>query len=113
MVSLLPAAALCETVHSYDFDFHFHLESSAFAEEARQRIQGYADLLEILEVKGSWTYCDETRSVDTAFSVIPETNPDAALSFHLYGYPSHIVLSSPLMGNQIIFSIMMRCWSSV
>lgn len=103
MVSLLPAAALCETVHSYDFDFHFHLESSAFAEEARQRIQGYADLLEILEVKGSWTYCDETRSVDTAFSVIPETNPDAALSFHLYGYPSHIVLSSPLMGNQIIF----------
>ena len=100
---LPPDAALGETVHSYAFDFHFHLDSSAFTEDIRQRIQGYADLLEMLEVKGSWTYCDETRSVDTAFSVIPETNPDAALSFHLYGYPSHIVLSSPLLGEQTIF----------
>ncbi len=103
MTILLPAAALGETVHSYAFDFHFHLDSSAFTEDIRQRIQGYADLLEMLEVKGYWTYCDETRSVDTSFSVIPETNPDAALSFHLYGYPSHIVLSSPLLGEQTVF----------
>lgn len=97
------AQAEGETVYSYDFDFHFHLEPAAFDDETRERIQGYADLLEMLEVKGSWTYCHELRSMDSTFSVIPETNPDAALSFHLYGYPSHIVVESSLLGSHTIF----------
>ena len=97
-----PGMGETETVYSYDFDFTFHLEPSVFTEAELKRVQGYADLLEMLEIRGRWTYCEEYKSLDTEFSVIPVTNPDAAVSCRIYGFTSHLLLTSPLLGDQTI-----------
>ena len=85
----------------YDFDLFFRLNPKAFPGKQQTHAQGYADLLEILELKGTYAASDYvTPSVDITCSVIPTTKPESALDFHLYGVQSHLVLTSPLLGDE-------------
>ena len=90
-------------VYSYDFDLWFHMNADIFPARQRNHMQGYADLLNMLGLKGNLTYCPSTRSFDLNAEIIPRTNPDASVSFRLYGIPEHIGMSSPLLGNETIW----------
>ena len=57
------------------------------------------DLLDILELKGRVITCPEWDSIEMDLSVIPTTNPAAALNFRLDGRSSHILLTTPLLAN--------------
>ena len=87
-------------VFSYDFDLEFHLDASVFPFRQRQRMQGYADLLELLEVKGNLAWCPETESTDLRIEVIPKTKPASAVSFRIYGIPYVMRVTSPLFGEE-------------
>lgn len=100
--AVTPAMAENETVFSYDFDFFFHLNPAVFPEASQNRMKGYADLLDMLEIRGTWVYCEEYQSLDSEFHIIPVTQPAASLSFRIYGFLSHLLLSSPLLGNQTV-----------
>lgn len=91
------------SVCSYDFDLRFHMNADVFPARNRSHMQGYADLLNMLELKGNLTYNPASRSVDLNAMIIPVTNPEAAISFRLYGIPEHMGLTSPLLGNETIW----------
>lgn len=84
--------------YGYDFDLFFSLNRDAFPEN-RNHARGYADLLDILELKGRVITCPEWDSIEMDLSVIPTTNPAAALNFRLDGRSSHILLTTPLLAN--------------
>lgn len=91
------------TVYSYDFDFRFHMNADVFPVQNRTHMQGYADLLNMLELKGNLTYSPSTGSFNINAEIIPVTNPGASVSFRLYGIPDYIGLSSPLLGDETIW----------
>ena len=90
-------------VYSYDFDLLFHMNADVFPARTRSHMQGYADLLNMLELKGNITCQPAAKSVDLNATVIPVTNPDAAISFRLYGIPEHMGLTSPLLGDETLW----------
>ena len=90
-------------VYSYDFDLRFHMNADVFPARNRSHMQGYADLLNSLELKGNLTYCSSTDSFDLNVQIIPVSNPDASVSFKLYGIPEHMGMTSPLLGNESIW----------
>ena len=92
-------------VVSYDFDLHFHLEADLFPYRERKLMQGYEELLDALEIKGNYSWCDETECLDLNVQLIPVSNPDAAISFRIFGWlPNWLNVSSPLLGeNSICF----------
>ena len=87
-------------VYSYDFDLRFHMNADVFPARDRMRMQGYADLLNMIGLKGNLTFCPSNESFDLNAEIIPITNPDASISFRLYGTPKYVGLSSPLLGNE-------------
>ncbi len=87
-------------VYSYDFDLRFHMNADVFPARDRTRMQGYADLLNMIGLKGNLTFCPSNESFDLNAEIIPITNPDASISFRLYGTPKYVGLSSPLLGNE-------------
>lgn len=91
------------SVCSYDFDLFMHLNADAFPAQIRSRIQGYAELINILEFKGNLTYSPDQRSFDLNLDIIPSTNADAAISFHFFGVPDYIGISSSLFGDETIW----------
>ena len=109
LVLFSPAAACslaeeaASDVRSYDFDLRFHMNADIFPARTRTRMQGYADLLNMLELKGNLTWCESTRSFDLNAEIIPVTNPDSAISFRLYGIPDYMALSSPLLGTESVW----------
>ena len=90
-------------VYSYDFDLRFHLDAEGFQPRIRSHIRGYAELLDMLSLKGNLTWSAETGSMDLDLSIIPLTNPSAAVSMHFFGIPEHICMSSSLIGNETIW----------
>ena len=86
----------------YDFDLRFHLNVDAFPASQRTRMSGYADLLSNLEIRGQLAWSPDYQCMDASFSIIPVTNPSVSLDFRLFGYSSHLLLTSPLLGNETI-----------
>ena len=107
MLAFMAVSALAEdgspAAYSYDFDIRFRLNADSFPARVRTHIRGYAELLEILEMKGNITWAAENDSVDLKLDIIPVTNPSAALSVHLYGIPEHMCMSSSLLGDETIW----------
>ena len=100
---LFSAAAFAEDgpeIFSYDYDLKFHLEADAFPLLERERMKGYADLLEIMKFRGNLTFCPKTKSTDMDIVLVPDTDPEAAISFHLKGLPYWWRISSSLMGGE-------------
>ena len=90
-------------VASYDFDLRFHLEADAFPFRDRKKMQGYEELLDALEIKGNYSYCAETDCLDIHCQLIPVNDPDAAVSFRLFGWVRNwLNFSSPLLGDAAI-----------
>ena len=90
-------------VDSFDFDLKFHLNADVFPFRQRKQMQGYAELLEDLELKGNYSWCGETQCLDLHLQLIPVNDPDAALSFRLFGWlPNWLNVSSPLLGGNAV-----------
>ena len=90
-------------VLSYDFDLRFHLEADTFPFRERKKVQGYEELLDALEIRGNYSYCAETDCLDLHFQLIPVSNPDAALSFRIFGWVANwLNVSTPLLGEKAV-----------
>lgn len=109
LVLLLSAAAPAwgeeetPSVYSYDFDLHFSLNADEFPVRSRAHMKGYAELLDSLMLKGNITWCPAYESLDLNVRIIPVSNPDSSISFRLFGIPSDLCLSSPLLGDETIW----------
>ncbi len=104
LLLLGPSVSLAaRIIYCYDFDLHFHLDAEEYSLRDRARIQGYADLLESLDLKGNLAWCPQTESMDLHVDLIPVSNPSAAISFRLYGLPDYMCLTSPLLESETIF----------
>ena len=91
------------SVYSYDFDLRFHLDAEGFQPRVRPHIRGYAELLDILSMKGNLTWSSETGSMDLELNIFPQTNPSAGFEMHFFGIPEHICMTSALIGNETIW----------
>ena len=92
-----------EASWGYTFDLRFHLNADVFPEDTLARARGYADLLELIRLKGKIIFSPDSESLEIDASIIPVTEPSSAISFHLAGIPSHMVMTSPLLGDISIF----------
>ena len=89
-------------VYGWNFDLRLHLNPEAFSPESRERVQGYAQAVDQLRLKGNWAYDSGTRILDLHLDIIPVTNEASAISLRVYGYLSHLVLASPLLGEETL-----------
>ena len=90
-------------VVSYQFDLKLHLEADAFPFRERKLMQGYEELLDALEFRGSYAWCGETECLDLNVQVIPVSDPEASLKFRMYGWlPNWLNVSSPLLGENAV-----------
>ena len=111
MILLCLLAALIPAAHGepagdvlcYDFDFRLMLHPEVFPLHEQRRVRGYAALFDDLSFRGSFIYVPSTRSLDLSVSVVPNSNPSAAVSCRISGVPSHLMLTSPLLGDQTLF----------
>ena len=90
-------------IRSWDFALRFHLNAGDFPFRQRERMQGYADLLEALEVKGNLSWCEGTNSLDLRAELVPLSNPAAAVSFRMTGAPELVQITSALLGKEAIW----------
>ena len=102
-----PTASIADEITpdtlSYDFDLRFHMNADLFPVRERTRMQGYADLLNMLELKGNLTWRPSTQSFHLNLDIIPVSNPESAVSLLLYGIPEEMGLRSPLLGEETIW----------
>ena len=91
------------SVSSYNFDLFMHLNIDAFPDDMRSRMEGYAELINMLEFKGNLTFAGDNHSFDLNLEIIPVTNPDASLSFRFFGLPEFVGVSSDLFGEETIW----------
>ena len=90
-------------VDSYDFSLRFQLNADAFSFRERKKMQGYAELLESMEIRGNYSWCAETGCVDLHFQLVPVNDPDAALSIRVFGWVQNwLNISSPLLGTDSV-----------
>ena len=90
-------------VESYDFSLRFQLNADAFPFRERKKMQGYAELLEALEIRGNYSWCEETDCLDLHLQLVPVNDPDAALSIRIFGWLSNwLNISSPLLGEDSV-----------
>lgn len=90
-------------VDSYDFDLRFQLNADAFPFRERKQMQGYAELLEALVIRGNYSWCEETDCLDLHLQLVPANDPDAALSIRIFGWLSNwLNISSPLLGEDSV-----------
>ena len=85
-------------VNAYDFSLHFDLNPKVYPYRERQHVQGYADLLDLLEIRGTMARCPETQSADVSFELVPRTNPSSAISIRMFGTSSMMRVETPLLG---------------
>ena len=105
-------------VTSYDFDLRFHLEADTYPFRDRKYVQGYEELLDALEIRGNYSYCEETDCMDLHLEIIPVSDPDAAVSIRIFGWVANwLNVSSPLLGESAvcfqpkeILNFSMRAW---
>ena len=91
------------TVVSYDFDLFPHFSAEAFPSGIRSHMQGYADLVNMLEIRGNFTYFSDNDAFELNAEIIPVTNPEASISFRLFGVSENIGLTSPLLGKETVW----------
>ena len=95
--------AMYRDVDAWDFDLRFALNPDTASFRDRKMMQGYAELLDNLELKGSYAWCQESYCEDIHFSVIPVSNPEASLDFRIFGRRLNwLNVSSPLLGESAV-----------
>lgn len=96
------AAEDAAPVYSYDFNLRFEINPLAYPFRERQHAQGYADLLDLLEIKGTMARCPRTASADVKVELIPRTNPAAVVALRLYGTSDMMRVETPLLGKETV-----------
>ena len=109
LAGILALGAVCTAlaegepkVYAYDYSLRFHLNPSVYQFRDRQHVQGYADLLNMLEVRGTMIRCPETQSADVNVDFVPVTNQAAKVSVHMYGTADMMKLESSLLGQEVV-----------
>ncbi len=104
-MSSLPAAGAAKgaKTFSYDFDFRFHLEPQDYPYDVREHMRGYEELVDALELKGNASWCPAKKALDFRVSLIPVSNPDAAISVRVFGHPNRLCIETPLLGPEPYF----------
>ena len=95
-------SAPAPSAQRYDLDLTFSLNPEAFPARARSRARGYAELLDVLELRGDITICEETQSFDLNAELFFRNKPEVSIPFRFYGIPSQLFLTSPIIGNQTL-----------
>ena len=90
-------------IESFTFRFRFSLNPIAFPKTMVRRMRGYAELLDQLELRGTLSRSESDGMIDIQASLVPLSNPSAAIDFRLYGIPAIWVVTSPILGDEIIF----------
>ena len=109
LAGILALGAICASlaegepqVYAYDYSLRLHLNTAVYPYRERQHHQGYADLLDLLEIRGSMVRCPETKSADVSLELVPKTNPAAKVSLRMYGTNEMMKLESPLLGKEVV-----------
>lgn len=99
-------AGCAETIsenNSVDFDLVFSLNAEAFPPVLRSRVQGYADLLDRIGLKGSIAWSAPNNSMDLNATLYFRDKPSVSFPFRLYGAAPRLFLTSPLIRDEILF----------
>lgn len=100
LLTLGAVAAFGEgNISSYDFRLRFSLQSEAFPFREREHIEGYAQLLDMMELRGNMSRNPDTNSAEVQLDAVPLTNPDAAVKIRLFGTSDVVRIVSPLLGD--------------
>ena len=109
LVLMLSLSAACAeespsapAAQRYDLDLTFSLNPDAFPARSRSRARGYAELLDVLELRGDLTVCEETQSFDLNAVLFFRDKPEVSIPFRVYGVPSLLFVTSPVIGNETL-----------
>jgi len=90
-------------IKTWNFDLRFSLNPLAFPLDQNLKMQGYADFLKDMCLKGTFSSSPEDGMIDIQATVYPSEGSSSGIQFRVYGVPAIFVLSSPLMGEETIF----------
>ena len=88
---------------SLDFDLVFSLNADAFPPVLRERMQGYADLLNRIGLRGNIAWSVQNNSMDLNATLYFLDKPSVSFPFRLYGAAPRLFFASPMIQDEIIF----------
>lgn len=100
--SISSGSASSASFPCYSFDLSVSINTDAFPASEQTRIRGYSDLFDNIRLKGQLVCSESSNVINLYTELIPLSNPSSSISFQLNGIPSHLILTSPLLGNQSI-----------
>ena len=90
--------------YSYDFDLTFSLNAEAFPRILRSGASGYAELVNRLGVRGNVAWSDaKSGSMELNATLYFTDNDTVTYPFRIFGIPSRIYITSPLIQNEVLF----------
>lgn len=106
VILLLPLTGMAETAeqgHGLRMDLSFQMNADAYPDDMQELMPGIADALNETRLHSDLTWRGDLFSQDTSFNAqnsLSMGEREDVLSFRLRGVPSHILVSSPLLGDQ-------------
>ena len=106
VILLLPLTGMAETAeqgHGLRMDLSFQMNADAYPDDMQELMPGIADALNETRLHSDLTWRGDLFSQDTSFDAqnsLSMGEREDVLSFRLRGVPSHILVSSPLLGDQ-------------
>ena len=101
--TLVPAEGMSsEGSKSFDFDFTFTLNAQAFPKLLRSRMNGYAELVNRLGLRGNIAWTPATESMELNAVLYFTDNPSKTFPFSVYGAQPRLFITSPLLQNEVI-----------
>ena len=94
------AAEDVPTVAGYDFRLRVKTDTDHLNADSRERVKGYAELLEALEYEGTFYYYAPERALDLRLTLRPLAENAEPVSLRICGYPDALLISSDLLGEE-------------
>ena len=102
LLSVSAFAAEEPEAFSYDFDLTFSLDPGAFRPVARERAEGYAQMLGRLRLKGNVILSPVNDSIELNASLFYKDKPEVSVPFRVYGLSTMLYFTSPAINNEIL-----------
>lgn len=96
-------AAYDGAVDSYSFDLRFQLYPEAFPKSLREKMEGYASFVNDARLTGVFSVTDTPGYFDLQANLFPTSSSKLPVSFRIYGTQAILVITSPLLGNEVLF----------
>lgn len=93
----------------YDFDFMLRLHADAFPEKLRERMEGYAELLEALRFRGTLIWAKDGSDFDLQLYIIPGNDEGAAIELRVRGPHDYVKVDSSLLGDRAL-ALVNKSW---